>query len=501
MLTKVLLICLDAAERDLLLSWGRDQRLPNIGALLQRSSWFDAPALHGLGSGALWPSFATGMTPSEHGRFFGFQMERGSYETIKFGSRSTEFASFWQRLSDAGRRVAVTNVPYDCLTKDLNGCQVVDWSVHNANKFALTIPSELGSELAERYGDDPVGRCDHYNPTHDEMSRLVDRLESRVESKADFACRLLDQGGWDLFLTTFDESHCVGHQCWHLHDPQHPRYDRALADQLGDPLERVYRAIDKAIGQLLDRVGPETTVMLFSGTGMGPNYGGNHVLDDILGRLENSRLDTGRLIVRSLRSIWGRIPPRLRARYRKTGRNMEQRLLLGSRSNRHAFAVLHNDISGAVRINMIGREPHGRVRPGPEFEAICKQLTRDLMDVKNLGTGEPLIADVVRTKDLYPGDHAGDFADLFVVWNRSGPVTTVGSKKIGRITRPFVGNRTGDHTPHGLVMAAGPGLQPGHREEEVSILSIAPTIVSWLGLPWPDAQHPIIPALVRNGVA
>jgi predicted AlkP superfamily phosphohydrolase/phosphomutase len=428
-------------------------------------------------------------------------MERGSYETIKFGSRRDEFPSFWQLLSDAGRRVAVTNVPYDCLTKDLNGCQVVDWAVHNANKGVLTTPGDLASEIVERYGDDPVGRCDHYNPSPDEVGRLVDRLESRVESKADFASRLLDRGGWDLFLVTFDESHCVGHQCWHLHDPRHPLHDRTIADQLGDPVERVYRAIDKAIGRLLDRIGPETTVMLFSGTGMGPNYGGNHVLDDILARLDDSGLDTGRLVVRSLRKIWGRIPPRLRARYRRTSRKMEQRLLLRSRSNRHAFAVLHNDISGAVRINVVGREPHGRVRPGPEFETFCEQLTRDLLDVENLDTGEPLIADVVRTEDLYPGDHAGDFADLFVVWNRSGPVTTVGSKKIGRITRPFVGNRTGDHTAHGLVMAAGPGLQAGYREGEVSVLSIAPTVVSWLGLTWPDAQDAIIPALARNGMA
>ena len=48
-LTKVLFICLDAAERDLVLEWADAEILPNIKALRERSLWGDAPALPGLG--------------------------------------------------------------------------------------------------------------------------------------------------------------------------------------------------------------------------------------------------------------------------------------------------------------------------------------------------------------------------------------------------------------------------------------------------------------------
>jgi predicted AlkP superfamily phosphohydrolase/phosphomutase len=90
---------------------------------------------------------------------------------------------------------------------------------------------------------------------------------------------------------------------------------------------------------------------------------------------------------------------------------------------------------------------------------------------------------VVRTADLYKGEHVGDFADLFVVWNKSGWVTSVGSPKIGTIKQAPSGVRTGDHTPHGLFMASAPKLDAGHREEPVSILDLAPTVASLLGAP------------------
>ena len=110
------------------------------------------------------------------------------------------------------------------------------------------------------------------------------------------------------------------------------------------------------------------------------------------------------------------------------------------------------------------------------------------MDLRNLNTGEPMVKRVVRTADLYKGEHVGDFADLFVVWNKSGWVTSVGSPKIGTITRTYSGVRTGDHTPHGLFMASAPQLKAGHREEPVSILDLAPTVASLLGVQLPGVD-------------
>ena len=103
-LTKVLFICLDAAERDLILEWADAGILPNIKALQQRSLWGDAPALPGLGSGALWPSFATGVNPSRHGRYFSMHLRPGTYELYKYRFEPDSWWPFWRTLGEAGRK-------------------------------------------------------------------------------------------------------------------------------------------------------------------------------------------------------------------------------------------------------------------------------------------------------------------------------------------------------------------------------------------------------------
>ena len=97
----------------------------------------------------------------------------------------------------------------------------------------------------------------------------------------------LEREPWDLLFTAFAEPHCIGHQCWHLRDPSHPMYDAETAAQIGDPVRDVYVAIDAAIGQIAAAAGNGTDVIVLSATGMCSNYGGNHLLDEILRRLED----------------------------------------------------------------------------------------------------------------------------------------------------------------------------------------------------------------------
>ena len=51
------------------------------------------------------------------------------------------------------------------------------------------------------------------------------------------------------------------------------------------PLRDIYVALDGAVGELLRAVDGRTTVMLVSGDGMGPNYSGSHLLEDVLIRI------------------------------------------------------------------------------------------------------------------------------------------------------------------------------------------------------------------------
>ena len=115
----------------------------------------------------------------------------------------------------------------------------------------------------------------------EDYRRFVSSLESGVQRKGAWSAELLARGGWDLFMQVFTESHCVGHQCWHLHDAAHPAHDATVAAITGDPLRTVYRAIDREIGALVKAAG-DAHVIVFAAHGMASRYGAHFLLRDVL---------------------------------------------------------------------------------------------------------------------------------------------------------------------------------------------------------------------------
>ena len=76
---RTVLIGLDAAAGDLLFEGCEQGLYPNLAALRDRGAWGIAEGLPGFGSGAIWPSFSTGVNPAKHGRYFYRQVGSAGY--------------------------------------------------------------------------------------------------------------------------------------------------------------------------------------------------------------------------------------------------------------------------------------------------------------------------------------------------------------------------------------------------------------------------------------
>ncbi len=496
--SRTVLIGLDAADGDLLFEWCDQGLLPNLADLRARGAWGTALAPPGFGSGAIWPSFATGVSPAKHGRYFYRQVGSGRYAAQRFEPDQFRAATLWDTLSRSGQRVAVFDVPKAGIEENLNGIQAVDWIVHGpVYKRLVTWPPELGAELVERFGTDPLPKCDQPGGRNaDEHASLRDQLVARVRQREDCTVHYLQQEPWDLFVTVFAEPHCVGHQCWHIRDPKHPMHDAEAAARLGDPLRDVYAAIDAAIGRIAAVAGPEVDLIVFSGTGMGPNYTGNFLLDEMLRRLEGRRPTRSLAGLTAVKhAVKARVPRELRKRWNQTVRRVEEAAARGDREQRRCFAVPHNDIAGAIRVNLAGREAHGHVQPGADYDVLFEQLRRDLLQVKNVDTGESVVEDVVRTDRTCTGAHLANMPDFFVLWSREAPIERVTSPKIGTLEYVHRGNRTGDHRADSVFFAVGPGVVPGHTDP-VSIVDFAPTIATQHGVTLEDTDGRTIPSLL-----
>jgi hypothetical protein len=147
---------------------------------------------------------------------------------------------------------------------------------------------------------------------------------------------------------------------------------------------------------------------------MGPHYDGTFLLEKMLRSLLElpAAPRSKRTIARFLESAWHRLPSSLRLRLRLLRGRTKHILGVAASApelaDRLCFATPNNDVYGGIRVNLVGREPKGRIRPGAEYDAFCEALTKDLLAFVNLDTGKPLVKQVLRTADLYQGEHVRD---------------------------------------------------------------------------------------------
>jgi predicted AlkP superfamily phosphohydrolase/phosphomutase len=489
---KLLLVALDAMDGELALDWAGKGLLPTLRALRERAVWGPIRTPDGYYVGGVWPSFHTAATPARHGQYCWRQFDAASYLDLEPPYDDGDATPWWHALDRAGREVAIVDLPRTICAPERGGMQVHDWGTHDplAPGF-VTSPPELAAEILERWGSDPVGFCNQAPRSETRHYReLLARLKRRASVKCGLASDLMGRWAWDLFAVGFGDAHCVAHQCWHVHDASHPRHDPALAREIGDPLLHVYRALDAALGELIAAAGREATLLVILSHGVGPHYDGDHLIDEALARIEPT-LRHGRSLSLSERLAW-----RVRARARPKPAFAGRFKRWPERAFRKSFRVPNNEAFAGIRINLEGREPRGRIRPGFEFDAYCAALTRELLLLRNGESGAPVFVRVERSDRLYQGPRLALLPDLVAEWSRESEIRSLESPTIGRIEGRFEGVRSGDHRPEGLFLAAGPDLTPAHVTAPVSVMDFGPTVAGWLGVELADVDGEPIPELL-----
>jgi len=505
--TRVLCICVDSAEKTLLLDWAARGELPYLQSLLDRAAYTTTQlGESGFYTGPVWPSFYTGTSLDQHGKFAERQLVAGSYEVRKFPLDAIKATPFWRLLGGSGHRTAIIDFGKTVVDRNINGIHIVGWGAHDADYYdpmryaeqkMQVSPPEWEIEITERwqaplFGDSDVEIGDRSAAA---IQRFQDLLIARIEAKTQMSLDLLQREPWSLFAVNFAEAHSVGHQCWHLTDETAPTYDRELRQRIGDPVLKVYQAIDNAVGKLVETAGPDNHVAFFSTLGMGPHISGQPAMDPLLRRLDGG--DRARAwLYRWLRATWNRIPRSMRYRFRPMQEASRNRLLGPERSARRFFALHSNSDYGSIRINLSGREPNGMVEPGEEFDRVCDELANAFSALRNAETGESAVERVMRSDTLYRRRGDDSLPDLLVEWRKTSPIRVLESPRIGRLHVINDETRTGDHRPHGLFALAGHGIRPGELQRPLSVLELAPTLCALLGAHYDDFELAPAPELL-----
>jgi predicted AlkP superfamily phosphohydrolase/phosphomutase len=503
---KLVLLGIDAADSRIVRQWAGEGRLPTLADLLASGVVAPVETPVAVLEGGIWPTLLTSSSPATHGMF--------SYQNVKPGTYDLELAMpadrlpvppFWAHMSQAGRRVAAIDVPFARPLEEMNGIQITNWGSHDSWSWPRSsCPPALIQDVVRRFGEHPVVQCDAPGRSSADFETLRAGLLEGVARKVQLLRHYLTAEAWDFFFGVFSESHCAGHQLWHLMDPHHPRHDVAAPSTLRSAMLDVYRAIDTGLGELLRDLPADVHVVVMLSHGMGPFYAGAHLLDTVLERLglkgsaAAAATSPGRdsYAIRGIRGVlWNLrhlVPRRARQLLKKRVPNVPRALwdLTHVHPNlwtpgMRAFTVPSHNMTGAIRLNVVGRELAGVVAPGREYEELCDELIGALKELENPDTGRPAVQWVTRARDLFEGPRLDHMPDLFVEWDHSTPINAVHSPRIGTVSGVFLGPRSGDHRGEGLLLGRGPRFRHG-EVRGLRTQDIAPTMLDFLGVQSPS---------------
>ena len=505
---RVIAIGLEAVDPDLVERWCAEGHLPVLASLRERGVWRRLRSTTEISSGTVWSSIATGTLPAKHGSFFcQRQRKSGSYQIIKKYADRIGRDPVWLRLSQAGRRIAAIEVPGAELHADINGVEILNWGAQAPNLNPLSGRPDYLDELNVRFGEHPL--ADWYEKKPGDAAgwaELAKDFSKGVDARTALGKWLLEREAWDFFIMVYPEAHTIGHVAYHLVDETHPEHDPEIVRRCGNPLLKIYQRIDRGIGELIEGE-DDATLLVFSNSGMGPNYSGIHLVGEVLQRLGLGSRKPGE---EGRRGIAGSLLPDLKwgpyavkevedlvgaERIRRVKKLFPKRfwdqwsrrvLALGNDwKNARAFA-LPNDHSGAIRINLKGREPNGLVEPGAEYEALCDEIIREFSALVNPATGRPAVDRILKADEVCAGEKRNEFPDLMVVWNREAPIESLRSERVGTVSGHLPDRRTGAHLVDGFLLACGAGISENGAAKEASVLDIAPTILEVFGQTIPN---------------
>jgi len=492
-MTRVLAIGIDGATFDLIRPWAEDGELPNLGKLMSEGVQGPLESTLPPVTSPAWPTFATGKNPGKHGVFDFIRPLGGRFELVNASSLRAK--TLWEILSEAGRSVGVMNVPVTYPPTPVNG--FVIGGMLSPMTGAFTYPDDL----LERYTDElppyRIAPTIQYKEGNEEA--FTKDLLDLVRRRGQYALRLMEDHSHDFLMVHFQATDVLQHALWKVVDPSHPRYDPDLAAKALPAFRRVYQSIDHAIGQMLERLTQDATVIVMSDHGFGPLHHTINVnlflLDQGLLRLKKgawSRIKTG-LFMAGLTpaSIWHLIEHAGLQNYvwqvSKSTRNRIVSKFLSfddvDWSRTVAYAIGH---VGQVYINLKGREPQGIVEPGAEYYAVRQRVTEALQDLRHPKTDEPMVDEVIPGDTVVHGPYASRSADLHLVMDDYRAIAFplfAADRHI--VTRQIRGD-SGCHRRHGVLIAWGHGICPGGSVEGARIHDLAPTILHLLGLRVPD---------------
>ena len=478
---RVIVLGWDSATFDVIDPLIEQGRLPVLAELIARGHRADLTSTWPPMTDCAWTSAFTGVNPGAHGIFGSWYRAPGAYECRYFSVRDRRAPTVWE-LTQAGVRWLVWNVPMTFPPSPIDGVMVAGYGAPPGATFCE--PASFQADLATGWAlEDLLDRAPHRS-----LDEFRKDLLTGLIAQAEALPRAIAKSGADCVAAVWPQVDRAQHVFWRV---------RGTTHRLADTVDRVYEAMDRATGAVLEAF-PGADVVVVSDHGAGDLKGDVNVGSWLAARGHAAY----KAPARSLAGVAWALPPAVRRFGRRVAPGIARKAMgaflveqLGpfDWSRTRAFVGVHNELW----LNLEGREPEGTV-PAAAAAEVTDEIVEGLLALEDPRSGEPVFAAAYRRDDVYSG-RAIDLAPDVMLdpWSQGYRVAVKRGPSDDIVVPPasLAGVNeawSSDHRPEGIFVAAGPRIKAGHSSA-LSLYDVAPMLLALLEQPIPDGLDGAVP--------
>jgi predicted AlkP superfamily phosphohydrolase/phosphomutase len=501
---KVLVLGLDGATWDMLDPLVAEGLLPNLARLRGQGASGTLRSVFPPLSPVAWTGVMTGKNSGKHGVFEFLEYGSDPLKVRVNSSRSIRAELLWEVAGRHGKRTVAGGVPMSYPprpSRNFPGFFLGDFlSPENAGDFSSD--PALFAELERVVGPYlPWSTAIHDGGNE---AAVLDDLTAFLDQHLRAIAFLMDRCPWDLFIFDVMATDRLGHELWHLWDRTHraARGREAELAALRPRFDEFWKALDRGVGAIYDRLPSDASLLIMSDHGFGPiewyvNFNVWLLERGFIGLQDSFYVRQKHWCYRrgvTPEWVYGLMSRIGLAKHRVSRFRGKQSGLLDRIGESLFLSRRHIDWSrtrafaqgnfGQIFLNLKGRQPHGCVEPA-DARTVRDEVKAGLLEIAHPQTGEPLVERVFEAEELYHGPHVRHAPDLTVVL-KDWRFRTIGLHDFttNQVISPAFGP-TGDHRMEGILIAEGPAFRPGATPRHADLLDIAPTVLALLGVPVP----------------
>jgi predicted AlkP superfamily phosphohydrolase/phosphomutase len=427
-----------------------------------------------------WTSMITGRGPEAHGiyDFFRPSFTREGSVFLRINDyRDNHCETIWSIANRGGRRATSLNFFGMSPAPRIDGYSISGFVPQRHLRHG-TYPESLLDEvkaladfdfrdLGMDIGEEKKCVQGLHEGEHESWIALQNR---RDHAWAKLASHLLRKDRTELTAVVLDGPDKLQHLFWRFVDPALVLSDGdAWYNHIRELCVDFYRRLDANIRMMVEAAGPDTDVLITSDHGFGPTT-------EIL--YINEWLSRHGYLIWSDAAVEDSLG-------QLTADKFKDHLAMVDWKATKAFTPTPS--SNSIYIKKDLGTGHGVKEE--EYLPFVLKLQRELLDIRDPESGEPIVEGADLNK-LRGSSFVEPCPDITLRLRDGGFVSILKSKEV-LARRPAA---DGTHRPAGVFVGYGPSFRRGETIPAISLLDVAPLILTLLGLPVPSDLEGVVPA-------